>query len=59
MMKAETVETVEREREREQLFIQHGIRLLDHTHTYVLVNKTGLVFMLKNYEYYVNKGRVY
>ena len=30
-MKAETVETVEREREREQLFIQHGIRLLDHT----------------------------
>ena len=30
-----------------------------HTHTYVLVNKTGLVFMLKNSEYYVDKERVY
>ena len=34
----ETVDTVERERERESLFIQHGIRLLDHTHTNILVN---------------------
>ena len=39
-----SLDTVERERERE---------------TYVLVNKTGLVFMLKNSEYYVNKERVY
>ena len=30
MTKAETLATVEREREREQLFIQHGICLLDH-----------------------------
>ena len=32
---------------------------LTRPHTYVLVNKTGLVFMLKNSEYYVNKERVY
>ena len=31
-VQAETVATVERERERELLFIQCGIRLLDHTH---------------------------
>ena len=34
-----------------------GIRLLDHT--YVLVNKTGSVFMPKNSKYYVNEERVY
>ena len=56
-MKAETVETVEREREREQLFIPHRIRLLNHT--YVLVNKTGLVFIPKNSKYYVDRERVY
>ena len=27
--------------------------------SYVLVNKTGLVFMLKNSGYYVDKERVY
>lgn len=30
----ETLGALEREREREYLFIQHGICLLDHTHKY-------------------------
>ena len=35
--KPKTVDTVEREREREPLFIQRGIRLLDHTHTHTVL----------------------
>ena len=34
--KAENVGAVERERERESLFIQSGICLLDHTHTHTM-----------------------
>ena len=54
-MKAETVETVERERERATLYSTWN----SFTRPYVLVNKTGLVFMPKNSKNYVNRERVY
>lgn len=31
--------TVEREREREILFIQHETHLIDHTHIYIMLKK--------------------
>ena len=39
---AETLVAVEREREREKLFIQHGIRLLDHVYCHLENKKRKL-----------------
>ena len=39
---AETLVAVEREREREKLFIQHGIRLLDHVYCHLENKKLKL-----------------
>ena len=48
--KAESVATVEREREREQLFIQHGIRLLDYKYFSKIIIRNKNTNHLSNIE---------